>query len=153
MANETPAGAELAALLVAQAPDAVIFADLEGVIREWNAAATRVFGHAREAALGQTLDLIIPEQFRDAHWKGYDRALGEKRTKYSGQALPTRSVRADGQTIYVELSFAIVLGADGEPIGAMAHARDITERREQERATRNRVRELEAALEAARAGS
>jgi PAS domain S-box-containing protein len=146
MRNSAAEGAELGRLIVEQAPDAMIYADLEGVIRVWNASATRVFGHTAEDAVGQNLDLIVPEQFRDAHWKGYDRALGEKKTKYEGRALPTRSVRADGETIYVELSFAIVLDGTGEPIGALAHARDITERREQERASRARVRELEEAL-------
>ena len=136
--------ADVAGLLVEQAPDAMIFADGDGVIRVWNEAASRVFGHASEAALGQSLDLIIPEQFREAHWKGFDRALEDGRTKYEGKALPTRSVRADGETIYVELSFAIIRDDDGEVIGSLAQARDITERREQERATRARLKELEA---------
>lgn len=125
--------------LVEQAPDPVIFADLEGVIRIWNAAATRMFGHSIEEAVGQTLDLIIPERFREQHWTGYDRALADRATKYTGQALTTRSMRKDGTTIYVEMTFAILLGDDGASLGALAHCRDVTERFERERAQRARA--------------
>ena len=94
---------------------------------------------------GQTLDLIVPERFREAHWQGYDRALSEGQTRYVGKALPTRSARKDGSTIYVELTFAIIHDQAGSTIGALAHARDITERWEQERRQRQRNRELEQA--------
>jgi PAS domain S-box-containing protein len=133
--------------LIEQAPDAVIFAGTDGRIAYWNAAAERIFGHPASAALGQSLDIIVPEQFREAHWTGFDRALEEGETKYAGQALPTRSERADGEQIYVELSFAIVRGADGAVIGALAHARDITERFTQDRESRRRLRDLEARVQ------
>jgi PAS domain S-box-containing protein len=139
-----PAG--LTDLLHEQAPDAVIFADTGGKIQAWNPAAERVFGFAAGEAVGQSLDLIIPEQFREAHWRGFERALAAGETKYSGQALPTRSQRKDGTTIYVELTFAIIHDAAGEVIGALAHARDITERWERDREQRRRLRELESRL-------
>ena len=110
---------DLLSLLHDQAPDAVIFAGTDGVIQTWNPAATRLFGHSQDEAVGQSLDLIIPERFRDAHWKGFDRALADGATKYSGQALPTRSETKDGKTIYVELTFAIVKDASGSVIGAL----------------------------------
>lgn len=135
---------ELAAQLIEQAPDAVIFAGNDGMVRSWNDGATAIFGHTADEAIGQNLDLIVPERFRDAHWKGYDRALAAGDTKYRGQALPTRSMRKDGTAIYVELSFAIVKDASGEVIGALAHARDITERFQREREQRERIKELEA---------
>ena len=114
--------------LFEQAPDAIIFADRDGIIRAWNEAASELFGHARDAAVGRSLDLIVPEKFRAAHWRGYQRALEEGRTQYRGKALPTRSMRRDGTTLYVELTFAIVRGPDGAVLGALAHARDISER-------------------------
>ena len=132
---------DLLTLLHDQAPDAVIFAGTDGVIQTWNVAATRLFGHSQEEAVGQSLDLIIPERFRDAHWKGFDRALADGATKYSGQALPTRSETKDGKTIYVELTFAIVKDASGGVIGALAHARDITERFLREREQRQQAQQ------------
>jgi PAS domain S-box-containing protein len=133
------------ALLITDSPDAVVFADTEGRIGVWNAAAERIFGFSADEAMGQTLDIIVPERFREAHWKGFDRALGEKATKYAGQTLPTRAQRKDGTQIYVELGFAIVL-VDGEAVGALATARDITERFEREREQRSRLRAAEEEL-------
>lgn len=133
-------------LLLRQAPDAIIFADTGGVIRFWNSAATRVFGYSVEQAIGASLDIIIPERFREAHWKGFHRALEEAATKYAGQALATRSVRSNGAQIYVELSFAIVVGDDGTVLGALSHTRDITERFERDRERQKRMKDLEAAL-------
>ena len=127
----------------------MIFADKDGVIRVWNAAAERIFGFTAEAAVGQDLNIIIPEGLRDAHWTGYDRALTAGDTKYRGQSLPTKAVKADGSQIYVELSFAIVHGAEGDVIGALAGARDVTERFERDRTMRRRLRDLEKAAEAA----
>lgn len=131
-------------LLIDQAPDAIVFADTRGVIREWNAGAERVFGHTQVEAVGQSLDIIIPEKFRAAHWKGYERALADGVTKYVGQTMPTRAVRKDGADIYVELTFAIIHDDGGAVIGALAHARDISERWERDRQQRARLKELEA---------
>ena len=130
--------------LIEQAPDGVIFAGNDGVIQTWNAAAERIFGFAPGDAIGKDLNIIIPESLQDSHWTGYDRALAAGDTKYRGQALPTKALRADGSTIYVELSFAIVKEA-GVVVGAMAVARDISERFERDRTMRRRLRELEAA--------
>lgn len=131
-------------LLLDQSPDAVIFAGTDGAVTYWNAAAQRIFGFDAATMASKGLDAIIPEQFRDAHWKGYDRALADGDTKFRGQALATRAARADGEAIYVELSFAIVKDAAGAVIGAMACARDITERFNRDRDMRRRLRELEA---------
>jgi PAS domain S-box-containing protein len=139
--------ANLAARLLEQAPDAVIFAGTDGVIQAWNAAAEAMFGHTAPAVVGRDLNLIIPEQFQDAHWKGYDRALAAGETKYRGQALPTRARRADGSEFYIEMTFAIVKDDAGTVIGALAHCRDITERFERDRQQRRRLRELEAEVE------
>lgn len=131
---------ELAGMLVEQAPDAIVFADVTGVIRVWNAAAERTFGFPKSEAVGKSLDIIIPERFRQAHWRGFARAIAAGATKYVGRSLPTRSMHSGGAPIYVELSFAIVLDQNGTAIGSLAHARDITERFEKEQADRKRLR-------------
>jgi PAS domain S-box-containing protein len=141
---DTSTAAASESLIVAQAPDAIIFADRDGIIRVWNAAAERIFGFTADSAIGQDLNIIVPESLRDAHWTGYDRALAAGDTKYRGQALPTKATRTDGSQNYVELSFAIIHGSGGDVIGALAHARDITERFERDRTMRRRLKELEA---------
>lgn len=135
---------DISGLLVNQAPDAIIFADLSGVIRIWNTAAERIFGFPTDAAIGASLDIIIPESFRETHWQGFNRAIADSVTKFLGQALPTKALRADGTELYVELSFAIILDSVGKPLGSVAHARDIDERFTKERANRRRLKELEA---------
>ena len=137
---------DISGLLVDQAPDAIIFSDLSGTIRVWNAAAERIFGFVADRAIGASLDIIIPESFQEAHWRGFDRAIAESLTKYVGQALPTRALRADGTEFYVELSFAIILDDEGKALGSVAHARDIDERYSKERSNRKRLKELEAEL-------
>ena len=148
----TAVDSKLAALLINASPDAVIFATADGNIRVWNPAAEAMFGHSAEQAIGQNLDIIIPEQFRAAHWKGFELALQAGTTKYGGKALATRSMKANGDVFYVELSFAIVHDESGAVIGALAHARDINERFEADRASRRRLRELEAELKTIREG-
>jgi len=111
-----------------QGPEAVIFADREGVIRYWGGAAESVFGHSAADALGASLDLIIPERFRRAHWDAYDKAIESGLTKYDGRVLTTRSMRKDGGKLYVELSFLLVKDARAAVLGALATGRDCTAR-------------------------
>lgn len=143
MSTDTTQLSNLAELLVEQSPDGVVFAGKEGIIRVWNRAAERIFGFKAEYAIGVNLDIIIPERFRDAHWRGFERAIAERATKYAGKTMPTRAVRSDGTQIYAELSFSIIHDANGDVLGALAHARDITERFEKERTDRKRLQELE----------
>jgi PAS domain S-box-containing protein len=142
-----PVPASLAELLLAQSPDAVVFAGPDGIIQGWNPAAEAMFGFAAADAVGQDLNIIIPEPFQEAHWKAYDRALAAGDTKYRGQAMPTRARRADGSEFYIEMTFAIVKDESGTVLGALAHCRDITERFERERSQRRRLRDLEADVE------
>jgi PAS domain S-box-containing protein len=135
-------------LLVGQSPDAMIFAGTDGIIEVWNSGAERLFGYAPAEAIGQDLNIIIPERFRDAHWTGYDRALAAGVTKYAGRSLPTRAQKKDGTQFYVELGFSIIVH-EGVVLGALATARDITERFERERADRQKMRELQAQVEGA----
>ena len=144
---------ELASAIVEQSPDAVIYAGPDGIIKVWNDAASGMFGFTAAEAIGKDLNIIIPEQFQETHWKGFDRALAAGETKYKGKALPTKALKAGGETFYVELSFAIIKDAAGKPIGALAHARDITEKFEQDRASRRQLRELEAELKSLREAS
>jgi PAS domain S-box-containing protein len=145
--NAPDAGA-LYEIIVEQAPDALIFADREGAIRVWNRGAEDIFGYAPSEVLGSSIDIIIPEPLRKAHWQGFDRALGSGTTKYAGRVLTTRSVHKDGRRLYVDLSFALLRDVGGDIVGALAIARDCTERYLAEKA---RASGEAAAAQAARA--
>src|SRR6478609_3990384 len=87
-----------------QAPVSLILADREGRIVAWNQASTSLFGFAASEVLGQSLDVIIPEHLRDAHWKGFDRSLASGETRYAGRVMTTRAVHKDGRKLYVDFS-------------------------------------------------
>ena len=74
----------LSEAILEQAPDAVIFADREGLIRLWNQSAAALFGYAAAEVLGRSLDVIIPERLRNAHWQGYRKATETGVMKYAG---------------------------------------------------------------------
>jgi PAS domain S-box-containing protein len=137
--------ASLCRSIVETTSDAIIFADREGRIRLWNRGATLVFGYDVAEVIGQSLDLIIPERLRRAHWDAYDAALASGRTKHTDRVLTTRSMHKDGRTIYVDLSFGLVKDGNGDVHGAFATGRDCTERYLAERAAKQRLQALEAA--------
>lgn len=119
-----------------QVADALIYADRSGRIMRWNNACCALFGYSAEEALGQSLDLIIPEHLRAAHWKGFDAAMASGATKLEGRPTLTRAVHKAGRKLYVEMTFAVVKAAEGDALGSVAMARDVTERVERERAAR-----------------
>lgn len=123
-------------------PEALIFADLQGIIRLWNPGAETVFGFAATEALGQSLDLIIPERLRKAHWEGFNKAIVRGGTLPGRTSLITRSLHKSGQPIYVDMSFAMVKNMAGQMLGSMAVARDATKRFLEEKNLRRQLAEL-----------
>lgn len=114
--------------IVEQMPEAVVYAGRDGTIRVWNRGAQALYGFAADEVLGRSLDVIIPEHLRRAHWAAYDRALAAGRTRGGAAVRTTRALHKDGRRLYVELSFAVVTDAGGAAIGALAVGRDGTER-------------------------
>ena len=133
MGNNKQPAPPLGDLIVEQTADAIIYSDRQGVIERWNAAATTMFGYAAAEAIGQSLDLIIPEHLRAAHWRGFDAAMASGTTRLHGRPTLTRAQHKSGGRLYVEMSFALVFDAAGAVIGSVAMVRDVTERMERER--------------------
>jgi PAS domain S-box-containing protein len=125
----------LAESILEQMADAVIYADEQGTIRRWNRAAARLFGYSAPEALGRNLDLIIPEHLRAAHWQGFEAAMTKGVMKLQGRPTLTRASHQSGRKLYVEMTFALVKDQAGAARGAVAVARDVTERIEQQRAS------------------
>ena len=143
------ATAHLCRTIVEASSDAIIFADRGGLIRLWNRGAELVFGYSAAEAVGQSLDIIIPERLRRAHWNAFDQSVETGRTKHTDRVLTTRAVHKSGDKLYVDLSFGLARDASGIPQGAFAVGRDCTARYLAERAMKARVQELEASLAAA----
>lgn len=125
--------------------DAVIVATPDGLISSWNAGAERIFGHDAQAAVGQSLDLIIPERLQQRHWTGWDKVMGGAPSRYgAADMLAVPSVRADGEPISVEFTITVLHDQDGSIRAIAAILRDVTARFQETRLLRARIRELEA---------
>lgn len=120
--------------IVAQMAEALVYANRDGTIERWNAAAQAMFGFSAAEALGQNLDLMIPEHLRKAHWRGFDAAMASGKTRLHGHPTLTRALHKSGQKLYVEMSFSLVLDDTGSAIGTVAVARDATARVAREKA-------------------
>ncbi len=133
--------------IVSEAPDAIIVADPEGIIRLWNRGAAEIFGHSAEEALGQPLDLIIPEALRERHNQGYRRVMATGQTHYGrGELLAVPGLRRDGSRVSLEFSLALLRGDDGRLAGVAAILRDVSARRQQDQELKKRLAHLEAEL-------
>ncbi len=130
--------------ILALAPDAILFADCEGIIRLWNKGAERIFGCTAEEAIGQSLDLIIPEKLRERHWEGFHKTMATGETRYGTEMLAVPAMHRNGSKMSTEFSIVLLSDDDGKPLGVAAIMRDITERRSQEKELRDRLAELEA---------
>jgi len=115
--------------VVEQAPDAMILTDPTGAVRIWNQRAVAIFGYSMREAVDGGLDLIIPAELRAAHGRGFGEAMAAGKCKTRGRAVLTRAMHKDGHKVYVELSFAVITEGSGRIIGALAIARDVTQRR------------------------
>jgi len=134
---------DVLAALVDHADDAVIIADAAGAIRYWNAASERMFGYSCEQALGNSLDLIIPEKLRDRHWEGYWRVMATGQTAYAGRMLAVPALRADGSRISIEFTVTLLHDPSGAVRGIGAIVRDVTARWERQRALQRELHDLQ----------
>jgi|SRR6185437_15186541 len=129
--------------LAREAPDAVIYADANGRIRFWNRGAERIFGFLEHEAVGQTLDIIIPEPLRKRHWEGFTRAMQTGKTRYgSGDVLEVPALRKDGARATVEFSMLPFRDSDGAMLGIGVVLRDVTKRFEEMKRLGERLEQM-----------
>lgn len=131
---------QFAERLVSGMPDAIIYADAEGVIRFWNRGASRIFGFTEAEAIGRSLDIIIPERLRARHWEGFRTTMRTGQSRYGdGQVLSVPAIRKDGAPISVEFTIVPFTGESGQMIGIAAIMRDTTARFEELRSLRRQL--------------
>ena len=129
--------------LVEALADAVIVADSSGAMRFWNPAAERLFGFTEAEALGNSLDLIVPDRFRERHWAGYERTMATGQTRYAHDVLRVPAVHKDGRPLSIAFTVGLLYGAQGNVTGILAVIRDETARFAEDRNLRKRLAELE----------
>jgi PAS domain S-box-containing protein len=130
--------------IVEDSPIAILFAERDGKIRFWNAGAEVIFGYTAEEALGQSLDLIVPEKQRARHWEGWSRVMASGVTKYGRDALAVPATKKDGSRISIEFNIVLLRAPTGELLGAAAMVQDVTARWQQQKEMRARLAALEA---------
>lgn len=120
--------------------DAVVYADSKGIIRFWNDGAERIFGFEPGEALGQSLDIIIPDNLQKRHWDGYDKTMSTGESRYeAGALLAVPAIRKDGTRISVEFTIVPFREDTGEMAGIAAVMRDVTKQFEEMRSLRKQV--------------
>jgi PAS domain S-box-containing protein len=137
----------LLAAIVDSSDDAIVSKNLNGVITSWNRAAQRLFGYTAKEAVGKHVTLIIPpERHREE-----DDILRRLRRGERVDHFETVRMRKDGTRFDVSLTISPVKDSKGRIIGASKVARDISERKQTERALRQSeesFRKLSEALDA-----
>jgi PAS domain S-box-containing protein len=115
----------------------------KGIIRLWNSGAEAIFGYSAEEAIGETLDLIVPEKLREKHWEGYRKVMATGVTKYGSDVLAVPAIKRDSSRLSVEFTIVLLQDDTGKPIGTAAIMRDVTERWQKEKELKKRLAELE----------
>jgi PAS domain S-box-containing protein len=128
---------------VQSAGDAIVAASADGSIIFWNPAAERIFGYTESEALGQSLDLIIPERLRERHWHGYEQVMQSGQSRYGAEVLRVPAVHKDGRRLSIAFTVALQFSQDKHVESIAAVIRDETSRFNEDRALRQRLSELE----------
>jgi len=123
-ATQTPVDFEH---LVEALGDAIVVADPSGAITVWNPAAERLFGFTQAEALGNSLDLIIPERLRERHWAGYERTMASGETRYAHDVLRVPAVHKDGRALSIAFTVGLLKGPQGTVTGIVTVIRDETQ--------------------------
>src|SRR5438309_1174221 len=96
---------------------AVALVDTDGVIRYWSPGADALFGVVQP--LGETLDVIVPEECRERHWAGFHRAMTTGESRISGGRLNIPVRCGDGELRSFPGTFTVLWDGHGAPIGAI----------------------------------
>jgi PAS domain S-box-containing protein len=122
----------LLAAIVDSSGDAIVSKTLDGVVTSWNTGAERLFGYTIQEAVGQHISFIVPLDRRDEEAAILERLRGGQRVEH----FETVRVRKDGTTIDISLTISPVIDSTGKIVGASKIARDITQRKQVDRALR-----------------
>jgi PAS domain S-box-containing protein len=141
--NSGVTDAWLAAAVVTESAEAIVVTDPKGIILLWNAGAARIFGFSAADVVGQSLDVIIPEKLRARHWQGYQQTMLTGYTRYGDKLLSVPALHQDGHRLSIEFSVALLRDEANQIVGISAIMREITERREAEKALRTKLSELQ----------
>ena len=132
--------------LVDESEAGILYASRDGRIRLWNRGCERIFGWSAAEALGQSMDLIIPDKHRPRHWEGWDAVMKSGQTKYGHDPLAVPALTKDGRRISIEFFIVLLRDLAGQVLGAGAFIQDVSARWERDKALRAKLAALESQL-------
>jgi PAS domain S-box-containing protein len=118
----------LTASIVASSGDAIVSEGMTGLITSWNAGAERIFGFGFDAAIGQPMAILVPEEKREEAGL----ILKRLRNGEAIQQLETVRMCRDGIRMEVSLTLSPIHDQDGRLLGVSHILRDITARKRAE---------------------
>jgi PAS domain S-box-containing protein len=127
--GEAATQAALLAAIIDCSDDAIVSKTLDGQIRSWNSAATRIFGYTPEEAIGKPITIIIPPELHAEEMQILQQIRRGERIDH----FESVRIAKDGRRVEVSLTVSPIRDRSGEIIGASKNARDITEQRRLER--------------------
>ena len=132
--------------LLESLPVALVGADSQGLIKEANSAALRMFGYQRDELVGQPIDILVPQRFAGSHASYHRNYVKAPEARPMGKGRDLSAVRADGSEFPVEIGLTFLPLEDGEQL-FLASVVDISIRKAAEKTLLERQRELETFLE------
>ncbi|HYM07717.1 MAG TPA: sigma 54-interacting transcriptional regulator [Terriglobales bacterium] len=120
--------------LFESSPDAIVASNLEGRITQINSRVESMFGYQRGELLGQSIEILVPERFRNSHPSRRKEYSASARTRPMGAGLELYGRRKDGAEFPADIMLGPVETAEGRVV--LSVIRDLTEKRKAEEALR-----------------
>lgn len=130
--------------VVEAAPNAMVMVNAAGVIEMVNAQAERVFGYSREEMLGRSVEMLVPDRFRQDHPRLRATFNADPHSRPMGAGRDLNARRKDGSEFPVEIGLNPIDTEDGPMV--LSAIVDISDRKQKEEKIRAALREKEILL-------
>src|SRR5690242_4745003 len=130
--------------LLEASPDAILEVDADGCITLANAAAETIFGYTRAELVGQSIEMLVPQEKKSVHARYRAGYAENPRVRPMGASLELEAQRKDGTLLPVEISLSP--NRSGESANVIAIVRDVSQRHYMElmlRRSEERLRQAE----------